>query len=100
MHVTMVGDLDDGHADMLLVLRAEPAIIRAASLPIRRETERLAGNPVKMERIHVSLGIIGHFDIDPAMIRAELFEPDAILSNYDSRLNQTKAGVADAFRDS
>ena len=92
----MVGDLDQRQATMLLVIRAEPAVVWAAVLDRRVELQRhLPG----LERLAAELVILGvgadqHF-LKP-MLRTPLVQVDVAILDDDLGLDLAQAGRAEA----
>src|SRR3954452_22527736 len=93
--VAMIGDLDQRQAGMLLVIRAEPAIIGTAefgpALEIQRYIARLdegfAAPPIG--------SIVGDQRRLHAMLPAALLVPDFVVDDLDLGRHQFEAGLAE-----
>src|SRR5262249_37862123 len=87
-------DLDDGDAGMLLVIRTEAAIPRAAALGLGERRERPIAGLQVFERAAPVDGIIRHQGLHHAMLDAALGIVDAAVFLDDLGRHQREAGLA------
>src|SRR5687768_8856883 len=96
LHVASRVDLDDAEASVLLVLRAEPAVVGAAAFDLRAERERDGAGLVELGRGQVGLGVAVDERLEAPMLRAALAQVDLAAAQQYVAVHHPPTGWADA----
>src|ERR1700748_1809401 len=90
----MLGNLDQGQAGMLFVIRTQPAIIGAAEFGVSLKRQRpVAGLDEILAATPIG-GVIRDQGRLHAMLLAALLVPDLVAEKLDLGRNQRQAGLA------
>ena len=89
-------DLDQGQADVLLVLGAQAAVQRAAVLDLGAEFQWDGARLVELDRVHVHLGVGTDDALEPAVVRAPFPHVDLVVADDDLGVDHRFALGADA----
>ncbi len=98
-HVAGAVDLDDAHAGMLLVVRAEAAVVGAALGDLGRKGERDGARLVELRRRRVGLGIAVDERLVLPVLGAAFAHVDLVVAQEDVRVDHAAALGADAARE-
>jgi hypothetical protein len=97
-HVAAGVDLDDYQAGVLLVLRAEAAIVGAAVLDFCRELERYVARLVVTKLVQVAVCVGRDEDLEASVVRAALAHDDLSIFEMDLGVDDLLADGAHAPR--
>jgi hypothetical protein len=89
-------DLDQRHADVLFVLRAEPTVPGTAVVHIGAPTKVDAAGFVEPRRGDIRLGVGADRCLEPTVLPASLAKVDAVLAQQDLCVDRSLANRANA----
>ena len=97
-HIAGAVHFDDAQAGVLLMVRAQAAIVRAAVLHFGRELHGNRARLVELRGIRIGLRVAINQPFEHAMIRAALAHVDLVVANQDVRVDHAPAFRANAAR--